>query len=411
MRRYSLFTILILLICAPSYAEDFTRILKIDAKRIGDYTEVTVHTSAKITPQIILLESPNRIAMSFPNSRIDASVTVASPSPIIRMIQAAQFDENTVYVIIEPKEELTYDYASIIGRNTVILEMTKARPGSQKRIAPSVASSEVVQVSGRYEVPTPEVEIIPSAKETLVSSIEMTVSSKEAARATIEIEVMPIATKEYITKPKLPQIAKQTLPLAGKVIMIDPGHGGRDPGYVGKSGILEKALTLKIAKKLQTYLNNVGAKVILSRYGDVSTTDRGIVALANNNNADLFIAIHLNSYTSSRIGGTETYYFTPISKGFAKVMQKNLSSVLKRRSRGIKKVTYYTVHHTKMPAVLVEAVYLTNPTEEKLILRPEYQGSVAYGIYKGIREYVKITSYVRNIPGKTGTIRKSRKKN
>lgn len=410
MKRIFLVIILAVIMHSVSFAEEFTKIIKVDAKKIGNYAEVTVTTSAKITPQILILESPNRIAMAFSNSRIDKPLTIASPSPLIRIIQAAQFDENTVYVIVEPQEELTYDYASIIGRNTVILEVTKAKPGSQKTVMPSISTSQEVQLTGRFEAPTPEAEVQPEPKEILTATVEMFVASREEAAVTQEmkaVEVSRPATKEYISKKKEAEIIKKPLPLSGRLIVIDPGHGGMDPGYVGKSGILEKALTFKIAKKLQTLLNNAGAKVLLTRYGDQSTKDRDVVALANNNKADIFVAIHLNSYTSQRTGGSETFYFTSWSKKFASIVQKNLSGTIKRRNRGIKRVTYYTVHHTKMPAVLVEAVYLTNPKEEKLILDTDFQGKVAYGIYKGIREYVKIAPYGRNIPGKKYNLGKS----
>jgi N-acetylmuramoyl-L-alanine amidase len=340
------------------------KITKVETRRAGVYDEVDVYTSQNIKPEVIMLESPNRIALAFPNSTIDEPITLQGPSSLIRMIQVAQFDENTVYVIVEPNQELSYEYAYIIGKNKFNLEFSKARPGAKKVVTPSVSPTLEVAAA-----PTEEVE--PTA------------------------EAIKVATPE-IVKPKPVEISKIPLTLTGRTIVIDAGHGGRDPGYVGKSGIFEKFLNLKIAFKLEKLLKEAGAKVIMVRTKDISTKDRAIVNIANASRADLFVDIHLNCYFHPRIGGTETYYFNKNSKKFAGIMQKALSQTIKTRNRGIKKVTYYTIHHTKMPSVLVEAVYLTNPKEEKLIIQPEFQSQVAYGMYKGIKEYVKISSWQRS---------------
>ncbi|MFH1710202.1 MAG: N-acetylmuramoyl-L-alanine amidase [bacterium] len=360
----------------PGFATDQTervQVLKVEAKRMGAYYEVAVFTSENIKPEILLLESPNRIAMSFANSTIKAPLTLAGPSPLIRMVQAAQFDKDTVYVIVEPNEKLSYEYTSIIGRNKFVLEFTKAKPGAKKTVTPSLPATLEVEKPPAAEIieapPTPE-------------------AVTEIAIKEVKVPAKAVKPEKKIRPAKIPKVP---LPLQGRTIVIDPGHGGRDPGYVGKSGIFEKFLNLKIALKLKKLLSDAGAKVILTRTGDASTRDSSIVRLANNKRADLFVAVHLNCYFNPRISGSETYYFTPQSKKFAEIMQKNLCRTIKSRNRGVRKVAYYTIHHTKMPSVLVEAVYLTNPKEEKLILDPKFQAQVAYGMYKGIREYVRIS--------------------
>jgi len=373
IKRPAIIIFFLLLFLTISFADTRVKITKVEAKRDGIYDQVDVYTSQNIKPEVIMLESPNRIALAFPNSTIDEPITLPGPSHLIRMIQVAQFDENTVYVIVEPDQELSYEYAYIIGKNKFNLEFSKARPGAKKVVIPSVSAT--VEVAA---APTEEVE--------------------PTAEAWAPPEIVPeimVATPEII-KPKPVEVSKIPLTLTGKTIVIDAGHGGRDPGYVGKSGIFEKFLNLKIALKLEKLLKEAGAKVVMVRTKDISTKDRAIVKIANSRKADLFVDIHLNCYFHPRIGGTETYYFNKNSKKFAGIMQKALSQTIKTRNRGVKKVTYYTIHHTKMPSVLVEAVYLTNPKEEKLILQPEFQSQVAYGMYKGIQEYVKISSWQRS---------------
>ena len=368
-----LFVIWILSLAFPSFADGRVKITKVEARRDGVYDQVDVFTSQNIKPEVIMLESPNRIALAFANSTIDEPITLPGPSPLIRIIQAAQFDENTVYVIVEPKQELSYEYAYIIGKNKFNLEFSKARPGAKKVVIPS----------------------IPATLEAAISPTEEAEPTEEAWAPSEIVPEIKVATPEII-KPKPVEVVKVPLTLTGRTIVIDAGHGGRDPGYIGKSGIFEKFLNLKIALKLEKLLKEAGAKVIMVRTKDISTKDRAIVNIANGNKADLFVDIHLNCYFHPRINGTETYYFNPNSRKFAQVMQKALCQTIKTRNRGMKKVSYYTIHHTKMPSVLVEAVYLTNPKEEKLILQPEFQSQVAYGMYKGIKEYVKISSWQRS---------------
>ena len=363
IKRPAIAVLFLILICTMSFAADKVKIIKVETKKAGIYDEVDVYTSRNIKPEIIMLESPNRIALAFSNSTIEAPVTLPGPSPLIRMVQAAQFDENTVYVIVEPNQELSYEYAYIIGKNKFNLEFSKAKPGAAKVVIPSAP-------------PTPE--------------------AVQAATEEVEpIAEIKVSTPEVSNLPPV-EISKTPLSLKGRTIVVDAGHGGRDPGYVGPAGIFEKFLNLKIALKLQEFLEKAGAKVIMTRTRDISTKDRKIVNLANSKRADLFVDIHLNCYFHPRIGGTETYYFNPQSRKFAQIMQKAVCQTIKRKNRGVKKVSYYTIHHTKMPSVLVESVYLTNPAEEKLILQPEFQSQVAYGMYKGIKEYVKISSWQRS---------------
>jgi len=377
IKRPAIAVLFLILICTMSFAADKVRITKVETKRAGIYDEVDVYTSQNIKPEIIMLESPNRIALAFSNSTIEAPVTLPGPSPLIRMVQAAQFDENTVYVIVEPNQELSYEYAYIIGKNKFNLEFSKAKPGAAKVVIPSVPPTpEVAQAATEEVEPTAEAWAPPEA-------------------VTPEIKEVQVVTPEVSNLPPV-EISKIPLSLKGRTIVVDAGHGGRDPGYVGPTGIFEKFLNLKIALKLQEFLKKAGAKVIMTRTKDISTKDSKIVRLANSKRADLFVDIHLNCYFHPRIGGTETYYFNPRSRKFAQIMQKAVCQTIKRSNRGIKKVAYYTIHHTKMPSVLVESVYLTNPNEEKLILQPEFQSQVAYGMYKGIKEYVKISSWQRS---------------
>jgi N-acetylmuramoyl-L-alanine amidase CwlD len=400
-----------------SFAAEKNTILSIESAKMGDYAEITVNTSLKVKPEVITLDSPNRIALVFHDSVIPAPMTVASKSHLINIIQAMQFDENTVYVMIEPTEELSYDFTSFIGRNRVMLELSRARAGAKKRIAPSPAQK-TIEERQEYQVITEEVietEVITEE----ISEPEQIIAAPEETPAPVPAPVKiskPVRPENLIPVAKLPVreikeirgqaaapvvaapvIVPTSNDLKGMVIIVDPGHGGKDPGYVGLSGILEKNMTLKVALELKKMLDASGAKVIMTRSGDKFVSNKKKVAAANAKKASLYVAIHFNSFPSPRIRGCETFYFSKKSKAFARIMEKCAVSTAKFKNRGTRKFAYYVIHKTLMPSVLIEAGYLTNPDEERLISTPEYRKNIALGIYKGIMEYAKMKKYGRNI--------------
>jgi len=177
--------------------------------------------------------------------------------------------------------------------------------------------------------------------------------------------------------------------LKGKVIVIEPAHGGHDPGGTGNSGKPEKLVTLPLAFRISEALERAGATVLLTREKDVKIPRKSVVRFANSNHADVFISVHYNSFRSKYMSGTETYYWTPQSRLLARILHKNLVNGIRRKNRGIRKVMYYTIHHTTMPSVLIEPAYITNPTEERLAYSSSFQKEVANDILKGLVEYFK----------------------
>ncbi|WP_418791457.1 N-acetylmuramoyl-L-alanine amidase CwlD [Phosphitispora sp. TUW77] len=183
--------------------------------------------------------------------------------------------------------------------------------------------------------------------------------------------------------------------VANRLIVIDPGHGGIDPGAVGHNGLLEKELVLDIGKRMQNILNQAGADVIMTRTTDIELNrqkreDLSMrVGMANSKNADLYISIHVNSFPSSRWRGAQTFYQKnqPESKKLAEAIQSELIRVMKNTTRKAKPEDYYTTRNTKMPAVIVEIGFISNPAEAKLMSENEYQRKLAYAIYSGIAKY------------------------
>lgn len=180
--------------------------------------------------------------------------------------------------------------------------------------------------------------------------------------------------------------------LKGKTIVVDPGHGGADPGAIGFSGQQEKEVNLFTALELARLLNAAGAEVLLTRNGDQTVSNLRRVTLANDSNADLFISIHANAYSKNKSNGTETFYYANDDNGsdsrfLAGLLQKELVDVLRLRDRGVKSSGFYVIKNTEMPAALVELAFLTNAEEEKMLKDEKVLKASAESLYRGIEQY------------------------
>ena len=191
--------------------------------------------------------------------------------------------------------------------------------------------------------------------------------------------------------------------VANKVIVVDAGHGGKDPGVV-VGDIIEKEITLGVSRKLATILAQAGAVVIPTRETDTELANpagkkflswkredlNARIKTANSGNAQLFISIHVNSFRSGPGEHGAQAFAQPGSKEskiLAEVTQAELVRILGNNHRKAKEVDYYILREAKMPATIVEIGFITNPKEGKLLKDPAYQSKVAYAIYAGIVKY------------------------
>lgn len=187
-----------------------------------------------------------------------------------------------------------------------------------------------------------------------------------------------------------------SIPLSQKTIFIDAGHGDWDPGKVSESGILEKDINLKIANYLQQYLEQGGCFVINTRVDDSvlgldkSTDMQERKSIANNQDADLLISIHQNSYTSSSVKGAQVFYYetSESSKQLAEFVQDRLIQLDNSNTRISKSNdSYYILKQTDIPAIIVECGFLSNSSEADLLADENYQKNIAWAIYTGILDY------------------------
>ncbi|WP_066072431.1 N-acetylmuramoyl-L-alanine amidase CwlD [Neobacillus soli] len=193
------------------------------------------------------------------------------------------------------------------------------------------------------------------------------------------------------------------LPLSGKIILLDPGHGGPDGG-AGTGETLEKDIALEITLKVRDYLQQQGALVIMTRETDKDLADPGTrgysrrkvedlkkrLKMINNGDNDLFVSIHLNAIPSARWSGAQTFYAPHHEENAraAKFIQEELRKNLENTTRKAKPISnIYILKNAKKPGVLVEVGFLSNPTEKENLKKDSYQEKVAISIYQGIIRY------------------------
>ena len=175
-------------------------------------------------------------------------------------------------------------------------------------------------------------------------------------------------------------------------VVIDPGHGGPDPGAIGIGGMRETDIVLEVSKQVKQLLSDKGVKVRLTRKNEVGLDLPPRVSFANKMDADVFVSIHANASRGKRrdINGLETFYFRGWrGRLLAKRIQKQILRVSPGSpDRGVKQGRFYVIKNTKMPAVLVEIGFLTGRLDARRLEKAAHRKRIAYAISKGILEYL-----------------------
>ncbi|MCQ4924102.1 N-acetylmuramoyl-L-alanine amidase [Tissierella carlieri] len=173
-------------------------------------------------------------------------------------------------------------------------------------------------------------------------------------------------------------------------LTIDAGHGGKDSGAVGTTGVKEKDITLKLALKVGKILSSRGVSVNYTRTDDSSVELSQRAAIANNSKARFFLSIHINSASSPTANGTETYAFSAGGQGekLAAAVQKNLVAAIGLTNRGVKFANFAVLRETAMPAALTEVNFICNPKEEAMLKDEAFLDKTATGISKGVVEFL-----------------------
>lgn len=203
---------------------------------------------------------------------------------------------------------------------------------------------------------------------------------------TVKSPQQAVVSSQPKTKTEGRVVAKTKNDFHGRVIVLDPGHGGYDPGAM-RNNVMEKNITMSIAKLIERNLKAQGATVIMTRTDDkfVSLEDR--VILSNNKKPDIFVSVHINSSENATAHGIETHYFKDDSLELAKSIHQAMTTEIEETNRGILKSRFYVIRHTNQPSVLLELGFISNDDERNLLLLPQQQEKFAKAIADGINNY------------------------
>jgi len=335
--------LLLLVSCLPagkaSVFGNEASITEVEAVRSLGVDYVNIITNEHLKPEGLLLE--NQLQIDFPNTKIDKNIkTSRVKSKRIKSITVKQIN-STARVTINLNKEVDYEIVNVFGRGKNIVEIYDRTDHT----AQLLAAWEKAALKGKSDT------------------------------------FKPVKYK--------PDLKTKDQSLKGKVIIIDPGHGGKDPGGLSLHKIPEKILTLQTARRAAYLLRSAGATVYLTRNDDRTSSLRDIVNFANKIKADIFISIHYNAYYKQKVSGIETYYYNKNSRRLALIMHRTLVRDLKRRDRGLRQVGFYLVRNINTPAILLEPLFTTNAAEEKLARSADFQRKIAYSILKGVKTYFR----------------------
>ncbi|HWR30487.1 MAG TPA: N-acetylmuramoyl-L-alanine amidase [Negativicutes bacterium] len=259
--------------------------------------------------------------------------------------------------------------------------------------------------------------IPPSPDQTVVKGMSLVKSTKDTVHAILELpgslpeDQYKVFTVKADPKAKRPfrvvidveksvpmSDVKFSAGLKGKLIVLDPGHGGSDPGAIGPRRTYEKNLNLSLGMQVKAILERSGAQVVMTRQTDIdcSTPDasdrdelRARTMVANDRKADLFISIHHNASANTDLSGTTTYYYRKTM--FDVVLAQCLQDAMIRGGGldniGVRTANFFVVKNTWMPAALLEIGFISNPQEEQILNSSAFQQKMALAIVAGIDQF------------------------
>lgn len=210
--------------------------------------------------------------------------------------------------------------------------------------------------------------------------------------------ILVIAGFVMLSKNIEKMVVSENVQTEEKVVVLDAGHGGEDPGKVGVNNSLEKDINLQIAVKVKGMLEEKGFLVVMTREIDEMLCDessdnkkqedmKARITMINNSGAELAVSIHQNSYTDPDVSGAQVFYYSGSKEGelAANLMQEALLEIDENNHRQAKEnSSYYLLKHTEIPMLIVECGFLSNPQEAEKLITEEYQQEISNAIVHGI---------------------------
>ena len=368
-----------------AFAERAGSMSEIKAVRVSnsaDKTRIVLDGTKETSYKVSVLSNPQRIVVDIQNAWLapDVKKSTTIDSRFAKAVRIAQHDPSTVRVVVE----------SSVGKNNYKVFPLKGGSTAYRIVLDfgNLGGSSSGSAIDFNPKPKPKEEAAGSGVGTSGSTGTDTATDKDKGNAggtDVVVKGEPVFTPG----------------IKGKVIALDAGHGGSDVGAIGPTGVTEKGVTLRVALELQKLLVKEGATVIMTRSTDTEVSPKKAKAsdieelqarcdAGNDKNADIFISMHMDSFTNSSPSGTTGYYYVNGSKAgqrLARELAEGLVTELGTGNRGTKSCNFYVVEHTTMPAALIEMAFISNDKEERLMNSEAGIKKAAEGLLKGIRSF------------------------
>ena len=382
-----------------------------------------------------ILKEPMRLVYDIPNAQV-ANKQLLSPilvgDDLVKLVRIGQFDEKTVRLVIETDSpnklypvyasdlhtvfitsNLTFNpknlptnvnlgrlndihIAEVKGLGTVVRLNTSTLP--VQRIKRLYSPDKVVIDLINIKEPDKDITSkLPKTAELAGVTVAPLMAGNNNSRVILDLNNPNVQVKSSLSadgsqlEVVLQKVSEyQIAPHTGRglSVVIDAGHGGYDPGCMA-DGYSEKDITLDVSKQIKQILQKAGVKVYMSRESDKTLSLKERTTFTNSVKPDVFVSVHVNASISSSPEGISTHYYTPQSLAFAKTVQSSMINKISAVDRGISKNMFYVVHHTDVPAVLVEIGFLTNPGERVKLLTTDRKNKTAQAISEGILKFLK----------------------
>ena len=401
---------------SSDFSERVSGMAEITAVRVNsgsDKIRIVVDASKPVRYTTMTLKNPDRVIVDIQGDWLSAKVKreIAVSSRFVNDIRIGQFNKNTVRLVVENKVgSSNYKIFPLTGGTVpgrVVLDFGNLSDSSKAVIAvPDVQQKP--STTGSSSVSTTKPATTPVTKPSSSSSTEDIDGPAKEAAGTATDTGKDSSKNTGSNAGNTPAITDDTdadiaalTGLKGRKITIDAGHGGNDSGAIGPTGVMEKSVTLRIANELRRLLVADGATVYMTRTTDTEVSPKGANAsdieelqarcdVANNTKSDIFISIHMDSFSSGAAKGTTGYYYSlgsQRSRDLADKVRQGVIDQIGTQSRGTQSCNFYVVKHTDMPATLVEVAFISNPQEEQLLNSEEGIQKAAQGIADGIADY------------------------
>jgi len=416
-----------------------------------NYTRVVIDVDDDVQYQAARIANPDRIYFDLHKAKLSSTLAGKSlevQGGLLKTIRVAQNQVGVVRVVLEVDKVKDYSVFLLPNPYRLVVDVYGDTPITAKSAPPPVAepakAAEAPAKTDQTEAKRGEKHVAHPAKSESAPRESARSEPVKPAPAPADKSASVGATKTSsretaaLTPPQPTRDGQRSLTRAlglkiGRIV-IDPGHGGHDTGTIGPTGLMEKDLCLDIALRLGKIIQQrlPGAEVIYTREDDTFVPLENRTAIANQAKADLFISVHANSSHDHKARGVETYYLNfsaspeamevasrenALSQGsihelqdlikkiarnekieesreLAAEIQDSLTKRLQRvnrtlKNRGVRKAPFVVLIGANMPSVLSEVSFISNPTDEQLLKKPENRQRVAEGLYRGVESYLQ----------------------